>query len=98
MINQDYQDLNNLPLRITQIIHVIDIFESDAIIILSTAIPSISNTLKKNYLSRTILGEFTSTYYNDKNDSFEKNQQYTSSYVNNIYHPSIIEEWRANMD
>ena len=50
------------------------------------------------YLGGTILNEFASIYYNDKNDSFEMMFQiYTYSSVNNIYHPEIVEEFKANM-
>ena len=54
-------------------------------------VPSVANILKKLYPSATILNEFTSTYYNDKNYSFEiLFQKYKDSGFNNIYHPDII--------
>ena len=40
-------------------------------IILNTAITSLENTLKKIYLSATLMNELTSTYENDNNYSFE---------------------------
>ena len=54
----------------------------------STAIPYVENNPNMIYLGGTILNEFASIYYNDKNDSFEMMFQiYTYSSVNNIYHP-----------
>ena len=66
-------------------------FDSDSIMSCNTAIPSISNTSMKIYLRRTILGELASTYYADNNDTFGiLFQLYTSSDVDNTYHPSIV--------
>ena len=50
--------------------HAIGMFDGDAIMICSSAITSLENTTKNIYLSGTLLDEFTSTYYNDKNNSF----------------------------
>ena len=45
------------------------------------------------------MNEFTSTYYNDKNDSFEMLfQQYTASTISKIYCSSLIEEWKSNTE
>ena len=67
--------------------------------ICSTTITSVANTLNKFHLSATIFNEFTSTYYDNKNDYFKMLlQKYTASAINNIYHPVIIEEFKANMD
>ena len=53
-------------------------FGSDSIMNWNCAIPYVPNTLKKIYLSKTILNEFTSTYSYDNNDYFEMLfQQYT---------------------
>ena len=63
-------------------------FDSYYVMICINAIISVENTPKKIYLSVTILNEFTSTYYDDKNDYFEMLfQKYTASAVKNIYHP-----------
>ena len=46
------------------------------------AIPSVDNTLKKIHLSTTIFNEYTSTYYDYKNNGFELLfRQYTENYV-----------------
>ena len=65
--------------------------------ICSTLIPSVTNIMKNIYRSGNFSNEFTSTYYDDKNDSFAKIQQYIPSYVNNIYHPAIVKEYKSNM-
>ena len=63
------------------------------------AITSVPSTLNTIYLSTTILNESTFTYYDDKNEYFESLfQRYKDSDVNNIYHPALTEEWKANMD
>ena len=80
-------------MRAKQRIHTIDIFDNDSIMIRSTAINSVANTLKKIHLSETLLNLFTSTYYDDNNDSFEMLfQKYTAIYINIIYHRAIIGE------
>ena len=68
MLDRDSQDLNNVLLRVKQQMHDIDMFDIDSTITCNYAIPSVANTLNKIYLSTTLLNEFTSTYYNDKND------------------------------
>ena len=74
-------------------------FDSDSIMICSTKITSIKNTLKTIYLSGNLWDEFKYTYYNDKNNPFEiLFQKYTASAVNKIYHPSIVEFWKSNTD
>ena len=73
--------------------HSINIFDC-----CSTVIIYVANTLNNIYLGGTLLYGFTYTYYDDQNYSFERLfQKYTTSAVNNIYHPYIVEEWRANV-
>ena len=45
-------------------------FESDSLMSCSNKINSAANILKNVYLGVTILNELTSTYNDDKNDSF----------------------------
>ena len=91
ILEQDSLDLYNMPLRVKKLIHYINMFDSDYIMICSTAIPSFRNTLKNIYPGGTLLGEFAYMYYNDKNDAFRLLfRQYTSSAVENIYHPCIV--------
>ena len=60
----------------------INMFGCDYIMSFTTTIPSVTNTLKKIYIGGNMLDEFTSTYYDDKNDTFVLLfQQYTSSTV-----------------
>ena len=67
--------------------------------IFCTPITSFENTPKKIYLGAPLWDEFTSEYYNEKNDAFGLLfQKYTSSAINNIYHLSTVIEWKANMD
>ena len=67
--------------------HAINMFHIDSIIISSITITSVANTLKNIYIGGTILGEFTSTYYDDNNYDFGMLfQQYTASVVESIYH------------
>ena len=71
--------------------HAINMFDSDSIISSSTTIISFANTLKNIYIGGNILGEFTSTYYDDNNYDFGMLfQQYTASVVDSIYHLSIV--------
>ena len=82
--------LNNVPLRVKNGIHDTNMFDSDSII-------SCSTVLKNIYPSGTLLGEFTSEYYHDKNyTSGLLFQKYTASDVDKIYHLSIINEWKTN--
>ena len=98
-LDQDYQYPKNALLRVRQLIHAVNMLDSDYLMIRSTVITSVTNTTKNIYLSATILNELNSTYYDDKNDPFEiLFQQYTASAVKNIYHPAIIEENKANTD
>ena len=71
IFDQYYQSLNNVPLIFKQHIHAVYIFENDSVIIYNTENISVANNLKKIYLIATILNAFTSTYYDDKHDSFE---------------------------
>ena len=98
-LNWDSQALKNIPLRVKQLIYDVNMIDSDAMMICSTAITSAENTLKNIYLSGTVLNEFMSAYYDDNNDSFEMLfQQYTASAVKKLYHPDIVEEWKDNME
>ena len=99
MLDYDSQALKNVPLRVKQHIYPVNMFDNDYLTRCITKITSIANTLKNIPLGGTILNEFTSTYYNDNNDSFEMLfQKYTASAVNIIYHPEIIKEWKYNID
>ena len=51
----------------------------------NTLIPSVANTMKKIHLSTILLNEFTSTYYENKNDGFEiLFKQFTEKYVEKL--------------
>ena len=68
-------------------------FDGDYIMSCSTPITGVANNLKNVYLGGTLLGAFTSTYYNNNNDTFGLLiQQYTASAVEKLYHPSIFNE------
>ena len=74
-------------------------FNNDYIMICSSKITSVENTLKKIYLDGNILDEFASIYYDNNNDNFRLLfQKYTASDVEKWYHPSIFKEQKANMD
>ena len=91
MIYHDYYSLRKFPLRVKQRINYIDIFESDSRMNFNTSITSVKNNRKNIYMSTTLLNESTSTYYYDKNYSFEMLfQKYTDSSVNNIYYQDLI--------
>ena len=48
-------------------------------------IPYVANIMKELHLSTTIFNEFSSTYYDDKNDGFKLLfRQCKYNYVNNI--------------
>ena len=82
MLDNDSLAMNNVPLRVKNNIHAINMFDSYSIMSCTTTIPSILNTPKHIYLSRTILDKLTSTYYDDKNNNLELLfQQYIDIYV-----------------
>ena len=65
----------------------------------STKLPSVENTLENIYPDGTILDEFTSTYYYDKNNTFGLLfQLYTASASEKHYHLSVVKELKSNMD
>ena len=70
ILDHDYQALKNVSLRIKKCIHGIVMFGSESVMTCNYAITSVANTLNKIYLITNILNEFTSTYYDDNNDSF----------------------------
>ena len=74
-------------------------YDSDSIMICCTLINSVEINLNKVYLGGPLWDEFTSEYYNEKNDVFGLLfQQYTSSAIYNIYHTSTVIEWKANTE
>ena len=82
IIQQASQALNNVPLRVKNCIHDINMFDIDYIMSFGTSITSVANTLKKIYLVGAILDKSTSEYYNDRNATFGLLfQQYTDSAV-----------------
>ena len=86
-----------MPRRVKKRIHAVDVFDSEYIMICITEIPSVEKNSKKIYLGKPIWDELISEYYNKKNDTFGiLFQQYTAIYVNKIYLPSLIEEWKSN--
>ena len=94
-----FQLLNNVPLIVQNHIHTINMYDSDYIMICNKPMTSVENTLNKIYFGGILWGEFTSEYYNDKNYTFGLLfQQYTARNDDNIYHLSIANEWKANME
>ena len=68
-------------------------FDCDYIVSCSTAITSVLNTLNNIYLGGPIWDEFTSEYYNDKNDTFGMLfRKYTAISVDNVYLPFMVNE------
>ena len=66
-------------------------FDSDFEMTCNAKIPSVVNALKMIYLGTNIFNGLTSTYYDDKDDSFAVFfQQHTYSYITNNYHPFRI--------
>ena len=60
---------------------------------------SVENTPKKIYFGGSLWDEFTSKYYNEKNDAFGiLFQQYTAGAADKIYNPSNVIEWKANTE
>ena len=70
MIAQNYQDPKNTPTMIKQQTHSFNMYQNDSVITCNTEIPSVANMLKKIHPSTNIFNEFTSSYYDDKNDGF----------------------------
>ena len=60
MLEYDYQALENSPFISKQLIHAVNIFETDYVMTCIDTIPSVENTLKKKHLSTTVLNEFNS--------------------------------------
>ena len=99
IIEQASQALKNFLMIVQNHIHAIIMYDSDSIMICSTPIPSVSNTLKRIYLNGPLWYEFTSQYYNEKNETFGLLfQQYKASDIDNIYYLSVINEWKYNID
>ena len=73
-------------------IHAVSASEIGSVMACNREICYVTNTLKKIHLSRNIFNEFTSTYYDNKNEDFGfLFGQYTENFVNNIYHPYLIQ-------
>ena len=91
------QALKNVPLIVQNLIDAINMYDSDSRMSFITPIPWVENTPEKLYLGGPLSYEFTSEYYNDRNEAFGLLfQQYTASTVNKIYYPSIVNEWKSN--
>ena len=74
-------------------------FGSYPVMTYNYATNSVAKNPKKMYQNKNILNEFTSTYYDDKNHYFAMLfRQYTTSSINNIYHPSLIELCKSYTD
>ena len=99
IIEQASKDPKNLTPRFQNHIHDINMFDSDDIMSCSTAMSSVANILNIIYLGGPLWYESTYEYYNEKNDTFGMLfKQYTASAVDNIYHPSIFNEFETNID
>ena len=93
IFEQAYQALKNVTLRVQNRINDINMFDCDYIVSCSTAITSVLNTLNNIYLGGPIWDEFTSEYYNDKNDTFGMLfRKYTAISVDNVYLPFMVNE------
>ena len=55
MLDQEYQALMKIPFKIKQQIHDIDMFDSDFVMTCDSKLTSVSDTLNKIYLSKTLL-------------------------------------------
>ena len=98
MIVKLSQALNNVHQTVQSHINDINMYESDSIISLFTPMTSVKNTPKKIILGGPFWDEFTSEYYNDKNDAFGiLFQQCKASAIDNIYHPPTVLEWKYSM-
>ena len=56
-----------MPPRVKKLIYVIGMFDTYYVMSWITVIPSVANTRNNIYLGGTLLDEFTSTKYYDKN-------------------------------
>ena len=91
MLDQDYQALNNMLLRVKQLIYYVKFFDNYSIMSYNTTINSAEKNMKKIHLSATIFNEFTSIYYDDRYDLFEMPiKKFTASSDNNSYRPDVI--------
>ena len=98
MIEQYYQSLQNVPIKVKNLIHTVNIYDSDSSITCNTEILSVADTLKKDHLGSNTFNEFTSKFNDDKDYGFRMLfKQYTMNYFNNINHPALIQEWKYNM-
>ena len=85
MLTNGSKDLEKITTRIKQLIHAVAMNVKDLSITCNVSIHSVANNLKKSHLSTILLNEFTSTYYDDKNDYFEMFfKQFIDNYVEKL--------------
>ena len=76
MLANDYQALKNIQTRVKQPTHAVNMHENDSLM-------PCNNTI--------ILNDYTSAYYEDKNDGFEMLfRKFIDDSVENFDHPDLI--------
>ena len=82
-----------------QIIHAMDMHDSDYVMICTTEITSISNTLKNFQIPSYFHSFYIKTIYNDEyeiiNNIFIT---YVEPLLDDINHPTLLEERKLNLD
>ena len=73
--------------------------DSDYVLIFTTGIPYISNTLNKLWIPSDFHSSYMQTIYNDKQESINNIfVTYVEPLLDNINHPALVEEWKLNLD
>ena len=88
-----------LPIDVKKIIHAEEIDNLDKVMTCINTIPSTSNTLKKLVVDKSFHTSYIKKWFNDKEDMIiEIFSVYVVPLLKKINHPSLLQEWKPNID
>ena len=72
---------------------------SDLVGLCYTTITATSNTLKNLYISKYYHSSYSTDNFNNQKEAMDRLfSTYVTPQIKEIYHPSIIQEWKLNID
>ena len=87
--------LNSVKLRI----HAIEKLETDFVMAKNTSISSVANNIKKFHIQSNLNFIYKQKFYHDKQYEMDTLcDEYSITLLIDINHPTLIEEWKRNID
>ena len=99
MLERNSNNLFIIENEVKQIIHAMDMNDSDYVMTFTTAIPSISINLNKLWIKSGFHSSYIKTIYNGEQESINNIfSTYVETLLDYINHPTLVQEFIINFD